>query len=273
MIAGEPHADRVQADLASPGQLDEEEPVGEVDRRERDHRGHERHPEAVHLAEERAVELEPELEAPVGEQDDVDGERAAEVADEDAERALVPDDDEQDRQADRERDVDDAGEQVADRALLDAEERGQLVVVDLRPESDERGADEIRVRVVAEERVTQRPGDEESDHERRGGRRHREPEGRAHDARAVGLVLGIEVETEEGTRDPGAQHRHQHHRERDERLDRAVVPRREVPRVQRQQQDGEDPREEPAEAVDRRVLGEPLHLLEHQATAIVVPCL
>ena len=49
-----------------------------------------------------------------------------------------------------------------------------------------------------------------------------------------------------------------HRRERDERLDLSVVGRREVARVERQEEDGEDARDEPAEAVDRRVLAEPL---------------
>ena len=48
-----------------------------------------------------------------------------------------------------------------------------------------------------------------------------------------------------------------HGGERDERLDLPVVGRREVARVEREQEDGEDPRDEPAEAVDRRVLAEP----------------
>ncbi len=67
--------------------------------------GHERHAPRGHASEDVPVELEPELHPPVREQDGSDGQRPAEVADEHADRALVEDDDEQDRRADREQDV------------------------------------------------------------------------------------------------------------------------------------------------------------------------
>ena len=51
--------------------------------------GNERQAEAVHRAQQLPVELQAELVAAVGEQDDVDGERAEEVADHRADRALV----------------------------------------------------------------------------------------------------------------------------------------------------------------------------------------
>ena len=60
--------------------------------------------------------------------------------------------------------------------------------------------------------------------------------------------------------DPDAQHDPDHGRQRDERLDLPVVGRREVARVERQEEDGENARDEPAEPVDRRVLAEPLEL-------------
>ncbi len=80
---------------------------------------------------------------------------------------------------------------------------------------------------------------------------------------------GVEVEAEERGVDPHAEHDPDHRRERDERLDLAVVGRREVARVQREKKDGEDPRDEPAEAVDRGVLAEPPELVSerHQIRA------
>ena len=63
--------------------------------------GDERQAEPVHRPEEPAVELEAELVAAVGEQHDVDGERADEVPDDGADGALVGADDEGDRRADR----------------------------------------------------------------------------------------------------------------------------------------------------------------------------
>ena len=56
--------------------------------------------------------------------------------------ALVEADDEQHRRADGDQHVREARDHEADRALLDAEERGQLLVVHLRPEPDGGGADE-----------------------------------------------------------------------------------------------------------------------------------
>ncbi len=70
----------------------------------------------------------------------------------------------------------------------------------------------------------------------------------------------VEVEAEERRVDPHAQDDSDDRRERDERLDLPVVGRREVARVQRQQEDREDPGHEPAEPVDRRVLAEPPEL-------------
>ena len=98
-------------------------------------------------AQQPAVELEAELVAAVGEQDDVDVERAEEVADHGADRALVRADDERDRRADRDQDVRDARDRELHGPLLDPEERRHLRVVHLRPEPDEAGADEPRVAV------------------------------------------------------------------------------------------------------------------------------
>ena len=92
---GDADADGVEADLGRVRELDEEEAVAEVRRPEEERRRHEREAEAVHLAEEAAVELEAELLAPVAEEREVDDQRAGEVADDDAERALVERDDEE----------------------------------------------------------------------------------------------------------------------------------------------------------------------------------
>ncbi len=170
------------------------------------------------------------------------------------------DDDEEQRRADREQDVREAGRDERDRALLDAEERRQLLVVHPRPEADERGHDELRVVGGAEEEVRDRAREREPGEEARRRRPHREPERRAQDAPPV-LGLGrVEVEAEERGVDAHPQHDPDDRRERDERLDLAVVGRREVARVEREEEDGEDARDEPAEAVDRRVLAEPAEL-------------
>ena len=59
---------------------------------------------------------------------------------------------------------------------------------------------------------------------------------------------------------PSAEDRGEDGGERDERLDCAVVGRREVARVERQQQERDEARDEAAEPVDRRVLREPRDL-------------
>ena len=68
---------------------------------------------------------------------------------------------------------------------------------------------------------------------------------------------------------PEAEDDHEHGRQRDDGLDLAEAGRAEVARVERQQEHGEDPRDEAAEAVDRGVLAEPLELRaeRHQSRA------
>ena len=219
----------------------------------------ERHPEAVHLPEQLARELQAELIAPVGEQDGPHAERPDEVPDDCAGRALVQADDEQDGHPDGDQDVRDAREHELGRALLDPEERGQLLVVHLRPQPDEGGADEPRV-VPELQRVGDRLGEDEADDQPGGRHRHREPEGGAHDKRPVRLVLRVEVEAEERARDPHPQDDHEHRRQRDDRLDLPEALRAEVVRVEREEEDREDPGDEPAEPVHGRVLAEPLDL-------------
>ena len=136
-------ADRVEADLGRVREPHEEEAVREVRHPEEERGRDERDPEAVHLAQQAAVELEPELLAAVADERGVDEERAREVADDDADRALVEHDDEEQRRADRQEDVREARRDEGDRALLDAEERRELLVVHPRPEPDERGRDEL----------------------------------------------------------------------------------------------------------------------------------
>ena len=158
---------------------DEEEPVREVRHPEEERRRHERDPEAVHLAKQAAIELEPELLAPVADQHHVDDQRAREVADDDADRALVERDDEEQRRADRQEDVREARRHERDRALLDAEERRELLVVHPRPQADECRHDELGVVGRAEEQVRDRGGEHEPRDEPGRRHRHREPEGRA----------------------------------------------------------------------------------------------
>ena len=238
--------------------MDEKEAVAEVDGDQGERGGDERNAEAVHLAEQRPRELEPELLPVDGEQCEIDEQRADEVPDDDAERALLPDDDEQNRGADRDGDVGQAREHECGRALLGAEEGGQLLVVHLRPDADEAGADEVRV--VEAEQVGQRGGEEDARDEPERRARHREPERGADDEPPLRRVGRVEVEAEERRRDPGPQDRDDHSRERDDQADLTEVGRGEVTRVERQQEDREHARDDPAEPVDGRVAAEPSHL-------------
>ena len=74
-------------------------------------------------------------------------------------------------------------------------------------------------------------------------------------------ILVVEVEAEERGRDAHAQHDHGDGGGRGQRLHAAERPWREIARVERQQQDREDPRDEAAEPVDHRMPPEPLELL------------
>ncbi len=206
------------------------------------------------------VELQTELLAAVADEHRVDDQSAGEVPDDDANRALVEGDDEEQRRADGEEDVREARRDERDRPLLDAEERRELLVVHPCPEADERGHHELGVVGRAEQDVRDRCGEEEAADQAGGGHGHREPEGRAQDEPPRCRVGRVEIEAEERAVDAEPQDDSDHRRERDERLDLPVVGWGEVARVERQQEDGEDPRDEPPEAVDRRVLAEPLEL-------------
>jgi len=241
--------------------VDDEEPVREVDHPERDPGRHERQPEALHLPEERPAELEPELEPPVAEEHEVDGERAGEVPDDHADGALVPDRDEQDRRDDGDDHVCECRRDIAGRPLLDSEERGQLLVVHLRPQQDQRRAHGVRVGARREEQVRDLGRDQPADDQPERRHRHREPEGGADDRGPAGVVLGVEVEAEEGHGDAHAQHDHQHDRQRHERVDDADVARAQVTGDDRQQKDADQPRDDGAQAVDGGMLGQTAQLL------------
>ena len=182
---------------------------------------------------------------------------------------LVERDHEQQRGADGEQDVREARDHERDGALLHPEQVRQLHVVQLRPERDRARANEVRGARIVEQPAGDltREGEEDDQPERR--HRHREPERRAQDEPTARVVLGIEVEAEERRRDPELEHDREHGDEGDQRLDLAVVRGREVVRVEGQQKDSEDPRDEAAEAVDRGVLAEPLQLAgeRHQSRA------
>ena len=69
---GDPDGGRVDARLAEALVPDDEHAVDEVDRPQRERGRHERQAELLHLAEQLAVELEPELLGAVGDQHEVD---------------------------------------------------------------------------------------------------------------------------------------------------------------------------------------------------------
>ena len=246
------------------GQLDEEEAVAEVRQPERERRGDERQPEPVHRPVERAVELQSEPAAAVGEQRRVDDQRSCEVADDHAEGPLVEDDDQEDGRGDRYAHVRQRRRHVCGRPLLDAEQRGHLLVVHRRPEADEGGDDEAGVVVRPEQQPRDRARQRDPEHEhRRRGREH-VPERRPDDEQPPLLLRRVEVEAEEGALHPLGDERRQHGRQRDERLDQPVVAGREVARVQGQQEDAEDARDDAPEPVDRGVAQQLLEPLDHQ---------
>jgi hypothetical protein len=85
-------------------------------------------------------------------------------------------------------------------------------------------------------------------------RAHREPERGANDRQPLTVGLRAEVEAEERALDSGPKEREDDRRQRDERLDRPVVRGREEARVEREQEDGDEPLDQAADAVDRGVL-------------------
>jgi hypothetical protein len=176
----------------------------------------------------------------------------------------VQPDHEQHRRPDRDQHVGDARDAEQERPLLDPEERRQLLVVHLRPQADERGAHEPGV-VAEAQAVRDRGRKEAADHEAGGRHRHREPERRADDERPPLGIVRVEVEAEEGARDPELKNDHEHRRQRDDRLDLPESARAEVMRVEREQEHGEDPRDDPAEPVDRGVSAEAPHLRRERA--------
>ena len=103
------------------------------------------------------------------------------------------------------------------------------------------------------ELARERDADDEA--ERRHG--HDEPEGGSEDATPSCRFVRVEVEAEERAPDSCAESDADDGGERDQCLHHAVVRGREIARVERQEEDGEDARDEPAEPVDRRVLAEP----------------
>ena len=129
--------------------------------------------------------------------------------------------------ADRDEDVREAREHERDRALLDPEERGQLLVVHVRPERDAapraRGSRRLAV-----------PKSSVGDRAREARAARTSPsvaiaivnqnDVRRTRSRPV-VVVDVEVEAEERGRDAEAQDDREHGDERDERLDLPVVGR------------------------------------------------
>ena len=212
---------------------DQEKAVAEVREPERDGRGDERQPETIHRPVEGAVELQAERVPAVEQKRRVHDERSGDVSDQHAEWSLVEHYDEEDRGRDRDRDIRERCGDVCSRALLDAEERGHLLVVQRGPKADERCDDETAVAVRSEEEPRDLRG--EHDSERRGdrGRGHDVPERGAHDEVPSGGLGRVEVEAEERALHPLRDEGRQYCRQRNECLDQPVVARREVARVQR----------------------------------------
>ena len=185
-----------------------------------------------------------------------------EVAGDDADRAPLADDDEEHGRADGDRDVRQARREEAERALLDAEERGQLLVVHLRPEADEAARTSVGSSTPSSVEIgsaSRRPATRPAValaivNQKR----------RAQDEEPPRRLGRVEVEAEERARDPAAQDRHEDGAERDHDADRAEVGRVEVARVERQQEERDHARDHAAEPVDRRVPREAFQLVEHE---------
>ena len=141
----DPHADLVEPDLLEAREVDEEEAVAEVDDDQRERGGHERDPKRFISRSSGRENWSPSWARCTREEGEVHRERAGEVADDHAERALLPHDDEEQGRGDRDRDVREAREHERRRPLLGPEQRRQLLVVHLRPDPHEAGAHEVRV--------------------------------------------------------------------------------------------------------------------------------
>jgi hypothetical protein len=134
----------------------------------------------------------------------------------------------------------DARDRVGDRPLLDAEERRQLLVVRLRPETD--GARDHEPRLVAEpDQVADLARERDADHEADGRRSHREPERGTDDRQLRGGFLRVEVEAEERARDSKLEHDREHGRRGGDDLHLAEGSRRQLVLVERQQEGREYP--------------------------------
>ena len=179
--------------------------------------------------------------AAIAEEDEIDRERPDPVADDHPHRPLVEVDNEHDGRADRDHEIGNRRRGEEDRPLFDAEQRRQLLVVQLRPEPDECGADEPGLIVTQRERVRDRLRGDPPGREPERGARHREPERGAYDAHPVRQIGGVEVEAEEGAGDSEPQQHDEHRRQRRQRLDPPVVAAVQVARIERQQQHREDP--------------------------------
>ena len=265
---GDLGGERVLPELGEPEraveELAEHQPVAEVRDPHRERGAHERDAEAVHRAQELPVPLEAELLRAVDEEDGPHDERPAQVPDDDPERPLVLDDDEEHGQPHGDGDVREGRDRERDRPLLRPEEVGHLRVVDVDPEEDGGRDDETRAAALqtrgvsgrdaeqAGDRLRERDADDERD--RRVGQLR--PEDGADQAAPVVGILVEEVEADEAEVRAAANEDDAHRHRRHEELDAAVIARRDVARVERQHEDGEEARHEAADAIDRRVAGQ-----------------
>ena len=96
-------------------------------------------------------------------------------------------------------------------------------------------------------------GEEDAEYERGRRVRHLRPEDRADEPAPVLGILLEEVEADEAEVGAAANHDHGDGHDRHEQLDAAVVPRRDVARVERQHEDGEEAGRKAADPVDRGV--------------------
>ena len=248
------HAEREHADGCLRREREQEQAVRQVEPPQREARGNERKAEAEHRAQHRPVEVAVQDVTAV-ERDDRERDRGARVASGDQPERLVRQaDHERGRERDRDRHVDDGDREVARRALLDAVQADRRLVHEADPEPDAREQPQRLGSRTEQERRCDRRQERRDRRDDEAGHRARGKRGADH--RGSRLPLPLEREAEQGVHHPELRDRDRHGDERRERLDLAVVGRRQVVRVQRQQEQRGEPRHHGSEAVDQRLPAE-----------------
>src|SRR5680860_1374055 len=238
---GELDRQRVEAGLGEPDRADDDDPVDEVEQVERELGRHRRQAEAGHPPQQRGVDPEREP-APVDDDQAEHEDGAAEIAAEQQTASPLALADDQDHgQRDRRQHVGDRHREEGAGALLEPEQGEQVLVQSGHPEAADRDPGQVRSGPV-EQRFGDRPGERQRDQRRRGREPEERREGGRDDPRRVLAVLVVEAQQRpdraEADHDAGRDNGGEHH------LGGAVVGRGQVARVERQQRDRDQLRED-----------------------------